>query len=117
MTTQIATTEAVFVHHLQALASGNMDDVMSDYTDESILFTPQMQFRGLAQIRGFFEFALANILTGESMANFKPTKQDVDGEYAYIFWSAAPNVVAGGDTFHIQGGKIVMQSFAGYLPS
>ena len=117
MAAQIATTEAAFVHHLQALAGGNMDDIMSDYLEESILLTPQGTFTGLEQIRGFFVFALTNILTGESLANFKVYRQEVNGDYAYIFWSAAPNVVAGGDTFHVRNGKIIMQAFAGYLPS
>ncbi len=51
------------------------------------------------------------------MANLQVIRQDVDGEFAYVFWSAAPAVVVAGDTFCIRGGKIVMQSFAGYIPS
>ncbi len=116
MITDAATTEAVFVHHLQVLMTGNVDNILSDYTEDSIVFSPQGMFRGLDQIRGFFTFALS-ILTPEAMANFKVIQQSVDGEFAYICWSAAPAVIVGGDTFCIRGGKIVMQSFAGYIPS
>jgi hypothetical protein len=51
------------------------------------------------------------------MKNFQVIRQDINGDYAYIFWTAAPAVIAGGDTFVIRDGKIVMQSFAGYIPS
>jgi len=117
MATQIGTTEAVLGHHLQALATGNLDEIMSDFVEESILYSPQTTFRGLAQIRGFFDFALNNLLAGESMANLKLIRQDIDAEFAYVFWSATPVVVVAGDSFCIRGGKIVMQSFAGYIPS
>lgn len=116
MQAQAITTEAVFAHHLQALMSGNMDDILSDYTEDSVAFSPQGVFRGLEQLRGFFTFAMS-ILTPDTMQNFRVIRQDIDGDYAYIFWTAAPAVIAGGDTFVIRDGKIVMQSFAGYIPS
>ncbi|MFN8450734.1 MAG: hypothetical protein U0521_19660 [Anaerolineae bacterium] len=86
MITDAATTEAVFVHHLQVLMTGNVDNILSDYTEDPIVF-PCSMFRGLDQICGFFTFALS-ILTPEAMANFKVIQQSVDGEFAYICWSA-----------------------------
>lgn len=47
-------SEQVLAHHLQALAGGDLDGVLSDYTEDSILFSPQGLIRGLAGIRSFF---------------------------------------------------------------
>ena len=33
------TTEAVIQHHGQALTSGNLDEVLENYTEDSVLFT------------------------------------------------------------------------------
>jgi hypothetical protein len=49
---------------------------------------------------------------------FKMKQQFVDGDYAYILWTAetADNVYeVGTDTFVVRNGKIVAQSFAGKI--
>jgi len=46
------------------------------------------------------------------------TQQFVEGDYAYILWTAetADNVYeVGADTFVVRDGKIVAQSFAGKI--
>jgi len=53
-----------------------------------------------------------------SGAVFKMKQQSVDGDYAYILWTAetADNVYeVGTDTFVVRDGKIVAQSFAGKI--
>lgn len=118
MTTQaITTTEAVFTHHLQAIFARNVDDIMVDYVEESVVFSPMGVFKGLEQIRGFFSAGVETLLTPDVLAAVKVANQAVDGEFAYILWSAPPKVVVASDTFCIRGGKIVMQVFTGYLPS
>ena len=45
-------------------------------------------------------------------------QQSIQGEYAYLLWTAetADNVYeVGTDTFVVQDGKIVIQSFAGKI--
>jgi len=104
-----ATTEAVMQHHGQALMSGNLDEVLKDYTKDSVLFTPTETFKGLESIKASFA-ALMKMLSPEALANFKVTKQEIQDEYVYLLWMAPPTFPFAGDTFHIHNGKIMMQS-------
>lgn len=47
-------TEAVLRNHLRAATLG-ADAVMRDYTEESVLITHDATYRGLAEIRRFFD--------------------------------------------------------------
>jgi ketosteroid isomerase-like protein len=103
------TTEAVFQHHMQATMSNNFDEVLKDYTKDSVLILPTETFKGLDGIKAGFA-AVSKILTPEVAANFKLIRQEIQGEYVYILWTALPAFPIGGDTFHIHNGKIMMQS-------
>ena len=107
-------TGTTLAHHLQALATGNVDTILEDYTDESVLFAPQATFRGREQLRIFFEGALL-IFTPEVLSQFQILRQDVDGEIAYIFWTAGSAIPLGTDTFVVRDGKIVVQTFAAHM--
>jgi ketosteroid isomerase-like protein len=104
-----ATTEAVMQHHEAALLSGNLDELAKDYTEDSVLITPTEMYRGPEAIKAAFA-AMMSTLTPEALSNFKVTKQDIQGEYVYLLWTAAPIFPSAGDTFHIHNGKIMMQS-------
>lgn len=112
----MATTEAVLKQHFQAIVSRNLDGLMKDYSQDSVLFTPTGTVKGLKNIRAGFT-AMLGMMTPEAMANVKVSRQEIEGEYAYILWSAVPVVPFGGDTFYIHNGKIVMQSFVGQMGS
>ncbi len=107
-------TEATLIHHLQAM--GSIDDILSDYTEDSILFTANGPIHGLTGLRAFFE-ALMKSATPEMMANYQMVRQDVGGEIAYIVWKAEPFVPLATDTFVVRNGKIVAQTFTAYMPS
>jgi ketosteroid isomerase-like protein len=109
-TTTISTTESVLGQHIQALISRNLDAIISDFSDDAVVFTPNGAFKGPENIRAFFAASL-NMLTPEAMNNLAVIKQDIDGEFAYVLWSAVPAVSFAGDTFCVRGGKIVLQSF------
>jgi hypothetical protein len=51
------------------------------------------------------------------MDTFRTERQDVDGESAYIVWSAAPYFLLGTDTFWIHNDKIMVHTYAAYMPS
>lgn len=104
-----ATTEAVFQHHSQALMSGKIDELIKDYTKDSVLFTPAETYKGLDGIKAGFA-ATMKMLPPEAVANFKTIKQEIQGEYVYILWTALPAITYGGDAFYIHNGKIMMQS-------
>ena len=101
-------TEATLAHHLEAFGKGDVDDVLSDYTAESKLFTPEGVLEGAAAIRPLFEKFSAEMLPPGS--EFKMVQQIVDGETAYIVWTAESEklkFVLGTDTFLVHDGKIV----------
>ena len=103
------TIEAVMQHHGQALLSGNLDELLKDYTKDSVMFTPMETYKGPERIREAFA-GLMKMLPPEALANFKITKQEIQGEYAYVLWTALPTFPSAGDTFHVRNGKIIMQS-------
>ena len=108
-------TQETLARHLQALTEG-IDAVMRDYTESSVLFTQQGPLVGLANIRGFFAAFLANS-PPELLAAFTLVRQDVAGEVAYILWKAEPFIPLATDTFVVRDGKIMVQTFAAFLPA
>ena len=44
------TPREVFHHHFAALQAGDVDDVMSDYSRDSVVITPDGPARGIAAI-------------------------------------------------------------------
>ncbi len=100
-------------HHLKSFAEGNLDGILSDYAPTAILFTPNGPLVGVGAIRPLFENLLAEFAKPGS--SFKLKHQSVKGDYAYILWAAetADNTYdLATDTFVVQDGKIVAQSFA-----
>lgn len=109
-----AITLATFQHHSKALGENDIDAILSDYTEESIVITPDGTFSGLKEIRKAFE-ALIKIFPTNGSA-FKVIKTAVKDDLFYIVWSAKTPVVEytyATDSFIIQGGKILRQTFAG----
>ena len=104
------TTESTLAHHLQALGEG-IDAILSDYTEESVLFTPNGPLHGLAAIRASFESFIKNS-PPELVQAIKVRRQDIAGEVAYIVWEATPFITRATDTFVIRNGKIVTQTYA-----
>jgi hypothetical protein len=105
------TTQDVLTHHSNAF--GDIVSTMADFTAESKLFTPEGLLRGPEAIRGFFEKSFAEF--AKPGASFEMLRQEVDGDTAYIVWRAetADNrYELGTDTFIVQNGKIVTQTFA-----
>jgi ketosteroid isomerase-like protein len=103
------TTAEVLQHHGQAIMSGNIEMIVQDYTKDSVLYTPAATYKGLDGIKTGFT-TISKMLTPEVMAAFKMIKQEINGEYAYMLWSAPPSIPFAGDTFHVHNGKILMQS-------
>ncbi len=107
-----AQTEATLLHHLTAFGGGDVNEILADYTEESVLITPDGASRGLAAIRPFFEYCVDVLPPG---SDFQMIKQVIEGEVAYIVWkaeSAKVSVSLGTDTFIVRDGKIVLQTFA-----
>jgi ketosteroid isomerase-like protein len=110
----MSTTQQVLDRHLSNFFRGDLEAVLADYSSGAVLFTPDAPLRSPKEIRTFFEALLLDF--AKPGARFKLDKSLVDGDYAYILWSAetADHVYENAtDTFHVAGGKIAAQSFAG----
>ena len=105
------TTATTLTNHLQALLQTDVDAIMRDYTEASVLVTPQGQLAGLAAIRGFFAQFIASS-PPELLQAITLTHQEVTGEIAYIIWKAEPFIPFASDTFLIRDDTIVVQTFA-----
>jgi len=103
-------TEATLAHHLQAFAEG-IEAILSDYTEESILFTPNGVIRGLDELRTFFEGFIKNS-PPELFEALKFLRQDIEGEVAYTIWKAEPYIKMATDTFVVREGKILVHTVA-----
>jgi ketosteroid isomerase-like protein len=101
-------TGAVLQKHLRA-ARVDVDAVMDDYTEQSVLITHEATYRGLAEIRSFFTTLFRDLPKG-FFESIRITREEVVGEMAYILWDRDPFSRAT-DTFVVRDGKIAFQTF------
>ena len=111
----MSTTEAVLEHHLQAIAAGDLKGVLADYTEDSVLLTPNGPLKGLKALGEFFGAFGQNM--PDFMDGFRMLRRDVVGDVAYIVWESPKYVVLGTDTCVDRNGRIVTQTFAAHLRS
>ena len=112
----MASTKEVIDHHLKCFGDGDLGGVLSDYAPGAVLFTRDRPLRGPDAIRPLFQSMIAEFQ--KPGARFRMKEQFVEGEYAYILWTAetSENVYdMGTDTFVVRDGKIVAQSFTGQI--
>jgi ketosteroid isomerase-like protein len=112
----MASTKDVLDHHLKSFSEGDLEGILSDYAPGAVLFTREGPLRGADAIRPLFEEMIAEF--GKPGAAFTMKQQSIEGDYAYILWTAetADNIYeVGTDTFIVRDGKIVAQSFTGKI--
>jgi len=112
----MTSTKEIIDHPLQAFSEGDLKGVLSDYAQNAVFFTPQGPVRGPDAIRPLFQALFTEFAKPGAAFNMK--HQFVDGDYAYIVWTAetADNVYElGTDTFIVRDGRIVAQSFTGKI--
>jgi ketosteroid isomerase-like protein len=110
----MSSTKEVLEHHLKCFAEGDLEGILRDYAPGAVLFTPDGPLKGAEAIRPLFQAMVAEF--GKPGATFSLEQQFIEGDYAYILWSAetVDNVYEmGTDTFVVRDGKIVAQSFTG----
>jgi ketosteroid isomerase-like protein len=111
-----AATQDVLAHHLECFGKLDLAGTMADYTDDSRFFTPDGLLRGSEAIRRFFVVLFEEF--EKPGMSFDLLRQEVSGDTAYIVWKAetADNLFEiGTDTFIVQNGKILTQTFAGKI--
>jgi hypothetical protein len=85
-------------HHGSAVAAGDIDDVLADYTDESVMITPHGTFRGRDGARQ----AWGRLFEDMPNAKLDTTGQTAEGEVLLLHWAAETDkgrVTDGVDTF------------------
>jgi len=111
------TTRAVLQHHWETFKEHNLAAVMADYTEESVLITPDTTYKGLDAIRENFKKAFA---TPKEQKTLILKKSVVEKDVGYIIWQASTptsQLIFATDTFIIRDGKIIRQTFGGITRS
>ena len=109
-------SKEIIMHHLSSFHNNDLEEVVSDYIDESVLITPDATYTGPEEIRTFFVGLMRYF--PKQRSSFELDRLTVNGELAYIVWHAKTpnlNVPLGSDTFIIKGSKIYQQTFVGQL--
>lgn len=107
-------TKDVLDHHWVAFKANDLEETMKDYTEESVLITPNATYRGLDEIRNNFIEAFK--LFPKDSSTFTLDKSVVVKDVGYILWQSttpAFNLSYATDTFIIRNGKIIRQTYAG----
>lgn len=103
------TPQEIFAHHGKALATGDLDEIVADYADDSVLITPAGVARGKDGIRKVF----AKLLVDLPNAVWDLKTQIFDGDVLFLEWSAdstVNRVSDGVDTFVFRDGMIWAQT-------
>lgn len=117
MNTQPSRTEAIVRNHLQAfLDQKGIAAIVSDYDDNAHFHSEARTYHGKQEIGDFFADFIASLPPGAT-DRFSLRSLRVDGDLAYITWSAGREIPLGTDTFVVRNGKIVSQTFAMYTAS
>jgi ketosteroid isomerase-like protein len=111
-----STTGDVLRRHVKCFFEGDLEGLVSDYSEDAVLFTPNGPVKGHGALREFFRAMIEEF--SQPGTTFSLHLQSIDGEFAYALWSAetAANVYEmATDTHVVRNGKIVAQSFAGQI--
>jgi hypothetical protein len=114
MSTSSFVAEDVVRRHLRAfLEQRGIDAIVSDYADDACFISESRVYRGIREIRQFFEDFIAG-LPPDVIGQFLLRSARFVDHVAYITWSAGTAMPLGTDTFLVRDGKIVLQTFAMY---
>lgn len=115
MSTSTEQTLNVMNRHLQAfMTNQGADGIVADYDPHAILYAPDRVYRGVEEIRRFFEAFLHN-LPEQALALFRMRSQQAHDEVGYIVWNVGDLIPLGTDTFVVKDGKIVQQTYAAHV--
>lgn len=103
------TPQETFAHHGKALGDGDLDEIVVDYAEDSVLITAAGVARGKEGIRKVF----AKLLAALPDADWDLKSQIFDGDLLFLEWaadSAVNRVDDGVDTFVFRDGMIRAQT-------
>jgi hypothetical protein len=103
------TPQEVFAHHGQALAAGDLDEIVADYAEDSVVITSAGVARGKDGIRQVF----VTLLDDLTDAAWDLKTRIFDGNVLFLEWAAESvvnRVDDGVDTFVFRDGMISAQT-------
>ena len=106
-------TQDILDHHLRCFGACDLEGILADYRDDSVVLTPDGAVRGLAAIRSFFAGAFTEF--GKPGTSFAMKAVLLEGDCAFIAWDAETADVrfeSASDTFVIRDGRIAVQTFS-----
>lgn len=108
---------AVFNRHVASFTSGNLDAVLNDFAEDSVVITPDGAFEGRAQIRELYKGLLEEfgVIDRGDSPGFSIDALHLRNDTLLISWRAESTrhlFRFGTDTFVCSGGKFVRQSIA-----
>ena len=107
--------DEVFDHHLSVFGSGNIDEILTDYTKDTIMIYGERFWHGLDGARDFFHMWLDELIPVGS--RFDLINRVAVDDWLHITWSAESpryRFDFGTNTFLIRDGKILRQTVATY---
>jgi ketosteroid isomerase-like protein len=107
------TIDDVMTRHGKAIGAGDVDGVLADYTEGSVIMGPGQTARGLSEIRDLFTDLFTNLIPPGS-SRLEVTWSAMDGEYVFVVWKGESEkhlFPIGTDTFVVRDDKIVFQTF------
>ena len=109
-------TEAIFEHHVDAFGNQDLEEIMVDYTDDSVVVTNLGVFKGRSEIEELFTGLFEEF--EKDPTTLEVDEMIVENDFGYLLWHAeTPENVYEfcTDTFYIPAGTIQFQSFAGKI--
>jgi ketosteroid isomerase-like protein len=103
------TPQEIFQHHAEVLIAGDLDGIVSDYSDDAVFITPAGVRRGKDGVREGFVQLLGDVPS----ADWDVPTQIYEGDLLFIEWSAESErtrVEDGIDTFVFRDGLIRAQT-------
>jgi uncharacterized protein (TIGR02246 family) len=107
-------TKAILDHQIAAFATGDADDLITDFAEDAALIMAEGVTKGSEAIHAAYADMFSEL--------FKPGTYtltidalNVDGDVGQIVWRAScasVEIPLGSDTFVVRNGKIVTQTFA-----
>jgi ketosteroid isomerase-like protein len=103
------TPQEVFQHHAEVLVAGDLEGIVSDYSDDAVFITPAGVLRGKDGVRQGFTKLFEDVPNAEWDV---PTRI-FEGDVLFIEWTAqaaSSRVDDGVDTFIFRDGEIALQT-------
>jgi hypothetical protein len=103
------TPQEIFQHHAEVLIAGDLDGIVSDYSDDALFITPDGVKHGKDGVREGF----VKLLSDVPQADWNVPTQIFEDDVLFIEWqaeSANAKVEDGIDTFVFRDGMIRVQT-------